>query len=99
MAFTTINLTESVSKDELQAYGAKPGQMDNFPTGIAVFGVNKGTTPIAAGVTHINAAGELGGGSGIRVTTIADCPAGDGIYGVAMGILPDGSGIVTWHVA
>ncbi len=89
MAFTTINLTEPVLADELSAYGAKPGQHDAFPCGIVVFGVAASNTP--AGTAYITPAGVLSGTSAtgsIKVTTLAACPAGCGIYGVAMGIVP-----------
>lgn len=91
MAFTTINLTEPVLAKELAAYGAKPGQHDCFPNGIAVFGVNTGATTVSAGTAYITAAGALSGTSAsgsITVTTLADCPAGAGIYGIAQGIIP-----------
>lgn len=91
MAFSTINLTEPVAADELSAYGAKPGQHDCFPCGIAVFGVNTGATTVSAGTAYITAAGVLSGSSAsgsITVTTLADCPAGCGIYGIAQGIVP-----------
>lgn len=89
MAFTTINLTEPVLADELSAYGAKPGQHDCFPGGIAVFGV--ASADVSAGAAYITPAGVLSGTSAtgsIAVTLLADCPAGAGIYGVAMGIVP-----------
>lgn len=91
MAFTTINLTEPVAAEELGAYGAKAGQHDCFPNGIAVFGVNTGATTVSAGTAYITAAGVLSGTSAsgsITVTTLADCPAGAGIYGIAQGIIP-----------
>lgn len=91
MAFTTINLTEPVLADELSAYGAKPGQHDCFPNGIAVFGVNTGSTSVSAGTAYITAAGVLSGSSAsgsITVKTLAACPAGAGIYGIAQGIVP-----------
>ena len=91
MAFTTINLTEPVLAEELSAYGAKAGQHDCFPNGIAVFGVNTGATTVSAGTAYITAAGALSGTSAtgsITVTTLADCPAGAGIYGIAQGIVP-----------
>lgn len=91
MAFTTINLTEPVLAKELAAYGAKPGQHDCYPQGIAVFGVNTGATTVSAGTAYITAAGALSGTSAsgsITVTTLADCPAGAGIYGIAQGIIP-----------
>jgi len=102
MAFTTINLTEAVSPDELQAYGAGQGQMDNFPTGIAVFGVNNTTATISAGTVYLAPNGSLSSASAsgsLELTTIADCPAGWGIYGVAQGLLPDGSAFKSWTVA
>jgi len=90
MAFTTINLTEPVLADELSAYGAKAGQHDMFPGGIAVFGV--ATAAVSAGTNYIDpATGELTDTSAsglITVETLADCPAGAGIYGVAEGIIP-----------
>lgn len=92
MAFTSINLTEPVLKDELSVYGAKAGQHDAIPTGIAVFGVNTGAVAVPAGTAYISAAGVLSSQSAvgsITVKTLADCPAGAGIYGVAMGIVPD----------
>ena len=91
MAFTTINMTEPVAAEELSAYGAKPGQHDNFPGGIAVFGVNTGSSPVAAGTAYITPAGVLQSASvagAITVTTLVACPAGAGLYGVAMGIVP-----------
>lgn len=91
MAFTTINLTEPVLAEELSAYGAKPGQHDCFPNGIAVFGVNTGSSSVAAGTAYITAAGVLSGSSAsgsITVKTLAACPAGAGIYGIAQGIVP-----------
>lgn len=91
MAFTSINLTEAVLKDELSVYGAKAGQHDAIPTGIAVFGVNTGATTVSAGTAYISAAGVLSSTSAagsITVTTLADCPAGAGIYGIAQGIVP-----------
>ena len=89
MAVTTINLTEPVAADELAVYGAKPGQHDCFPGGIAVFGVASADT--TAGTAYVTAEGALSGTSAsgsITVTTLADCPKGCGIYGVAMGIVP-----------
>lgn len=89
MAFTTINLTESVAADELAAYGAKPGQHDCFPGGIAVFGVASADT--SAGTAYITPAGALSGTSAsgsITVTILAACKKGDGIYGIAQGIVP-----------
>ncbi|MBO5704893.1 MAG: hypothetical protein J6R99_02655 [Alphaproteobacteria bacterium] len=90
MAFTTINLTEPVAADELSAYGAKPGQHDCFPGGIAVFGV--AAADVSAGTAYVDpATGELTDTSAsglITVTTLADCPAGCGIYGIAQGIIP-----------
>jgi hypothetical protein len=90
MAFTTINLTEPVLAKELAAYGAKPGQHDCYPQGIAVFGV--ATDAVSAGTAYIDpATGELTDTSAsglITVTTLADCPAGAGIYGIAQGIIP-----------
>lgn len=89
MAFTTINLTEPVLAEELGAYGAKPGQHDCFPGGIAVFGVAAAVVP--AGTAYVTPAGVLSATSAagsITVTTLADCPAGAGIYGVALGIVP-----------
>lgn len=90
MAFTTINLTEPVAAEELGAYGAKPGQHDMFPCGIAVFGV--ATAAVSAGTAYVDpATGELTDTSAsglITVTTLADCPAGAGIYGIAEGIVP-----------
>lgn len=91
MAFTTINMTEPVAAEELSAYGAKPGQHDNFPGGIAVFGVNTGNTTVPKGTAYITAAGVLQAASAagaITVTTLVDCPAGAGLYGVSMGIVP-----------
>jgi hypothetical protein len=98
MAFTTINLTEPVLAEELAVYGAKAGQHDAFVTGVAVFGVNKSGATIAKGDAFVNAHGELNNASGIKVKTLADCPAGAGIYGVAMGILPDGSEAIAYTV-
>lgn len=98
MAFTTINLTEPVLKEELAVYGAKAGQHDAFVTGIAVFGVNKTAGTIAKGDAFVNASGELNNASGIKVKILADCPAGAGIYGVAQGILPDGSEAIAYTV-
>ena len=89
MAFTTINLTEPVLADELSAYGAKGGQHDCFPGGIAVFGI--ASADVSAGTAYVTPEGVLTGTSttgAIQVTTLADCPAGAGIYGVAMGIVP-----------
>ena len=89
MAFTTINLTESVPAEELAVYGAKPGQHDCFPGGIAVFGVASADT--SAGTAYITAAGALSGTSAsgsITVKILAACKKGDGIYGVACGIVP-----------
>lgn len=91
MAFTTINLTEPVLAEELAAYGAKAGQHDCFPNGIAVFGVNTGAATVSAGTAYITAAGVLSSQSAvgsITVKTLADCPAGAGIYGIAQGIVP-----------
>lgn len=91
MAFTTINLTEPVLEEELATYGAKPGQHDCFPNGIAVFGVNTGSTTVSDGTAYITAAGVLSSTSAagsITVKTLADCPAGAGIYGIAQGIVP-----------
>ena len=91
MAFTTINLTEPVAAEELAAYGAKPGQHDNFRDGIAVFAVNTGSATISAGTAYITATGELKGSSAtgyLTVKTLADCPAGAGIYCIAQGIVP-----------
>lgn len=91
MAFTTINMTQPVAAEELSAYGAKPGQHDNFPGGIAVFGVNSGSAPVPAGTAYITPVGVLQAASvagAITVTTIAACPVGAGLYGVAMGIVP-----------
>lgn len=89
MAFSTINLTESVAAEELAAYGAKPGQHDCFPGGIAVFGVASADT--SAGTAYITPAGALSGTSAsgsITVTILAACKQGDGIYGIAEGIVP-----------
>ena len=89
MAFTSINLTQPVAAAELSAYGAKPGQHDCFPGGIAVFGVASADT--SAGTAYITAAGALSSSSAsgsIVVKTLADCKKGDGIYGVACGIVP-----------
>lgn len=89
MAFTTINLTQTVAADELSAYGAKPGQHDCFPNGIAVFGVASADT--SAGTAYITPAGALSGTSAsgsITVTTLVACKAGDGVYGIAQGIVP-----------
>lgn len=91
MAFTTINLTEPVAKDELAAYGAKAGQHDCFRDGIAVFAVNTGASTISAGTAYVTATGELKGSSAtgyLTVKTLADCPAGAGIYAIAQGIVP-----------
>lgn len=91
MAFTVINLTEAVPADELSAYGAKAGQHDCFPNGIAVFCVNTGSSAITAGARFVNAAGELKSSTAsglLSVTTLADCPAGAGVYGIAQGIVP-----------
>lgn len=91
MAFSTINLTEPVVADELSAYGAKPGQHDCFRDGIAVFAVNKGASTISAGTAYVTATGELKGSSSagyLTVKTLADCPAGAGLYGIAQGIVP-----------
>lgn len=99
MAFTTINLTEPVLAEELAVYGAKAGQHDAFVTGIAVFGVNKSDATIPAGDAFVSAAGVLNTASGIKVKTLAACPAGAGIYGVAQGILPDGSAAIVYTVA
>lgn len=89
MAFTSINLTQPVAAAELSVYGAKPGQHDMFPGGIVVFGVASADT--TAGTAYITPAGALSGTSAsgsITVTTLADCKKGDGIYGIAMGIVP-----------
>lgn len=89
MAFTSINLTEPVAAAELSAYGAKPGQHDCFPGGIAVFGVASADT--TAGTAYVTATGSLSSSSAsgsIVVKTLADCKKGDGIYGVAFGIVP-----------
>ena len=94
MAFTTINLTEAVPADELSAYGAKPGQHDCFPNGIAVFGVNSTETPVPAGAAYITPEGVLtsaGATGSIQVTTLAECPVGAGLYGIAQGIVPGGA--------
>lgn len=100
MAFTSINLTEAVLKDELSVYGAKAGQHDAIPTGIAVFGVNTSGATIPAGDAFVNASGALNTTSGIKVKTLADCPAGAGIYGVAMGIVPAGvPSVMAYEVA
>lgn len=93
MAFTTINLTEPVVADELAAYGAKPGQHDCYPMGIAVFGV--ASSAVTAGTNYVDpTTGALTDSSAsglITVTTLVDCPAGAGIYGIAQGIIPDSS--------
>ena len=90
MAFTTINLTEPVLAGDLAAYGAKPGQHDCYPEGIAVFGVAE--ADVSAGTAYVDpATGELTDTSAsglITVTTLVDCPAGAGIYGIAQGIIP-----------
>lgn len=89
MAFTTINLTEPVAADELAAYGAKAGQHDCFPGGIAVFGVASADT--SAGTAYVTPAGALSGTSAsgsIVVKTLKDVKKGDGIYGIACGIVP-----------
>lgn len=98
MAFTTINMTEPVLAEELATYGAKAGQHDCFPTGIAVFGVNTSGATIPAGDAFVNASGVLNLASGIKVKTLVACPAGAGVYGVAMGILPDGSEAIAYTV-
>ncbi|MBQ2175341.1 MAG: hypothetical protein II453_09840 [Alphaproteobacteria bacterium] len=89
MAFTTINLTEPVAAEELATYGAKPGQHDCFPMGIAVFGVAGADT--SAGTAYITPAGVLSGTSAsgsITVTTLVACKKGEGLYGIAQGIVP-----------
>lgn len=90
MAFTTINLTEPVVADELAAYGAKPGQHDCYPMGIAVFGV--ASAAVTKGTNYVNpATGALTDSSAsglITVKTLVDCPAGAGVYGIAQGIVP-----------
>lgn len=89
MAFTSINLTESVAAEEIAVYGAKPGQHDCFPGGIAVFGVASADT--SAGTAYITPAGALSGTSAsgsIVVKTLAACKKGDAIYGIACGIVP-----------
>ena len=91
MAVTTINLTEPVAADELAVYGAKPGQHDCYTDGIAVFAVNKGSSSISAGTAYVTPAGELKGSSAagyLTVKTLAACPAGAGLYGIAQGIVP-----------
>lgn len=91
MAFTTINLTQPVAKEELAAYGAKAGQHDNFRDGIAVFAVNTGAASISAGTVYITATGELKSSSAsgyLTGKTLAACPAGDGIYVIVQGIVP-----------
>lgn len=91
MAFTTINLTESVPAEELAVYGAKPGQHDCFRDGIAVFAVNTGSSSISAGTVYVTPAGELKGSSAAGYLTcksLAACPAGAGIYVIAEGIVP-----------
>lgn len=91
MAFTTINLTEPVLAEELSAYGSKPGQHDMFPGGIAIFAVADSAT-VTAGTNYVDpASGELSSSVDtglITVVTLADCPAGAGIYGIAQGIVP-----------
>lgn len=91
MAFSTINLKEAVAADELAVYGAKAGQHDCFPDGIAVFAVNKGSSSISAGTVYITAGGELKGSSSsgyLTGKTLAACPAGAGIYVIVQGIVP-----------
>lgn len=91
MAFTTINLKEPIVADELGAYGAKAGQIDFFPGGMAIFAVNKTSSAITAGTKYVSTTGELKGSSAsgyLTVKLLADCPAGAGIYCVAEGLVP-----------
>lgn len=94
MSFTSINLTEAVSAAELPAYGAKPGQHDCFPGGIAVFAKNTSSSAVSAGTVYITPAGALAAASSagyLTGTTLADCPAGAGIYAVVEGLVPASS--------
>ena len=91
MAFSTINLTEPVLAKDLAAYGAKPGQHDCYPEGIAVFAKNSTGSSISAGTVYVSAAGALSGSSAsgsLTGKTLAACPDGAGIYVIVQGIVP-----------
>ena len=100
MSVTTINFTEPVLAEDLAVVAPKAGQFGLFDTGIMVFGINTSDVAIEAGEAYITKEGILSTvEEGIKVTTLAACPAGAGIYGVAMGILPDASDVVAFTVA
>lgn len=100
MSVTTINFTEPVLEEDLATVAPKAGQFGLFDTGIMVFGINTSDVTIEAGEAYVTKEGILSTvAEGIKVTTLAPCPAGAGIYGVAMGILPDASDVVAFTVA
>lgn len=103
MAFSTINLTEPVLEKDLAAYGAKPGQHDCYPDGIAVFAVNTDSATVSSGTVYITPAGELSSATDtgcLAGVTLADCPAGAGIYAVVQGLVPgDTPAFVAYTVA
>lgn len=103
MAFTTINLTEPVLANDLAAYGAKPGQHDCYPEGIAVFAKNSTASTISSGTVYISPAGALASASDTGLlagTTLVDCPAGAGVYAIVAGIVPGTTpAFVTYTVA
>ena len=103
MAFSTINLTEPVLEKDLAAYGAKPGQHDCYPDGIAVFAVNTDSATISSGTVYITPAGALSSATdtgALTGVTLADCLAGAGIYAIVQGLVPgDTPAFVAYTVA